>query len=232
MKNIFLFDKCLCCGRPSGIFQVCPQCQKKYLIPYDFSVEHCKICGKKLISENDVCFECRENAVIQTLDSVYPLFSYKLWKKDLLFKWKMEGRRYFAFYFASKINEVYRQKFSGLPIVPVPPRPFKIYKKGWDQINDLTHILKYFYKIPVCHLLIRTEKNEQKKKNRTERLSNGNTAYCFNQKVFRKKNFSVPKEVVLIDDILTTGVTVENCCEVLKKNGVEKVHAITVFIAD
>ena len=64
-------------------------------------------------------------------------------------------------------------------------------------------------------LLIRTEKNEQKKKNRSERL-NGNKAYRFNQKLLSKKQFSSPKEVILIDDILTTGVTVENCCEGLK----------------
>jgi len=231
VNEVFLFKKCLCCGNPSGIFQICKKCENDFLVPYDFAVAHCAVCGKKLISENDICCECRENAVIQNLDSVYPLFSYKLWKKDLLFNWKMLGKRYYAFYFAAKIFSVYDKKFKGLPIVPVPPRPLKIYKKGWDQIRDLVNVLKIFYKIPVVPLLIRTEKNEQKKKNRSERL-NGNTAYRFNQKLLSKKQFCSPKEVVLIDDILTTGVTVENCCEVLKKNGVEKVHAITVFIAD
>ena len=103
MNEIFLFKKCLCCGNPSGIFQICKKCENDFLVPYDFAVAHCSVCGKKLISENDICCECRENAVIQNLDSVYPLFSYKLWKKDLLVNWKMLGKRYYAFYFAAKI---------------------------------------------------------------------------------------------------------------------------------
>jgi predicted amidophosphoribosyltransferase len=49
-------------------------------------------------------------------------------------------------------------------------------------------------------------------------------------KEFSKKE--LPKKVVIIDDILTTGVTLENCALALKNAGVETVCAITVFIAD
>lgn len=215
--------KCICCGKNGSILNVCRECQKKYL-SVDFTSSRCSNCGKKLISEEDLCFECRENRVLSSVDSVFPIFSYSIWKKDLLFMWKMQGARLYAFFFAKKIFEVYKQKFAGLSIVPIPPRPQKILKTGWDQIHDIQMILEFFYRVPIVHLLKRTEKEQQKKRNRQERLSHTGTDYVFEGK-------TVPESVVLIDDILTTGVTIETCSRILKKNGVKKVHAITVFIA-
>ncbi|HPX25525.1 MAG TPA: phosphoribosyltransferase family protein, partial [Treponemataceae bacterium] len=69
--------------------------------------------------------------------------------------------------------------------------------------------------------------HQQKKLNRDERIHQLGHLYEL------KKNITnIPEEVVIIDDIMTTGVTLENCAEVLKRAGVKKVHAVTLFIAD
>ena len=232
--NIFNNSECICCGNKSSIFQVCPECQKNFLsINFDFP--RCNNCGKTLISEDELCSECKENPVLVSCDSVFPIFSYMIWKKDLLFFWKMEGKRFFAFFFAKKIYEVYKRKYDSLPIVPVPPRPKKIWNTGWDQINDVKNILHIFYKIPVINLLQRTEKGQQKKRSRQERINHRGADYLFHPKKISSNKggkATILEEVVLIDDILTTGVTLETCARILKENGVKKVHAITVFIAE
>ena len=43
---------------------------------------------------------------------------------------------------------------------------------------------------------------------------------------------TVPKTVVLLDDVITTGATVEQCGKILKSLGVEKVFALSIFIVD
>ncbi len=41
----------------------------------------------------------------------------------------------------------------------------------------------------------------------------------------------LPKEIVIIDDIMTTGSTLESCARALKEGGVERIHAVTLFYA-
>ena len=79
------------------------------------------------------------------------------------------------------------------------------------------------------YLLERTEAQQQKKLNRKQRLAHKGSSYVLNKKFSNKK---LPKKVLIIDDILTTGVTLENCAITLKNAGVESICAITVFIAD
>ena len=40
---------------------------------------------------------------------------------------------------------------------------------------------------------------------------------------------NIPKEVVLLDDIVTTGATMEKCAWLLKTAGVQKVHGLALF---
>lgn len=221
-------DKCVICSKKTHLLPLCSACEKTFLIFYS-STERCSNCGKLLVSEQNVCTDCRENPVINSIDKIIPMFSYRLWNKELLFKWKLQGYRKLAYVFAKKVLEIYNNFFSDYVIVPVPPRPGKIKKQGWDQINDLMNYLKLQQDIKFMNLLVRTEKEQQKKLNREQRLAHKGTSYIFN-KNFSKKE--LPKKVVIIDDILTTGVTLENCALALKKAGVETVVAITVFIAD
>lgn len=221
-------EKCLCCGSFTNLLPLCKTCQEK-ILKINKTDSRCCNCGKILISEESICSECRENPVINSLDKVYPMFSYRLWNKEILFKWKLQGYRNFAYLFSKKILELYTQEFNDFVIVPVPPRPNKIKTIGWDQIDDLSKFIKLQSKIKVMNLLKRTEVQQQKKLNREQRLSHKGSAFVLNKKF---ENKELPKKVLIIDDILTTGITLENCALALKNAGVEKVCAITVFIAD
>ena len=228
--------KCVCCNKISYSMPLCKTCRTKLLESSKEQQNCCRICSKPLVSENELCMECRENAILKSADSVKCLFTYRLWKKQLLFSWKMENQRSLSRFFAlAIINEL---KNSGInlkqtAIVPIPPRPGKLRVRGWDQIDELSKYLKYFYSCKIMSLLKRKSKNQQKKLDRNQRLDHKNKNYYLSNYCNKliKMNF-LPKEVILLDDVLTTGLTTEECSSLLKKAGVLKVRVLTLFIVD
>lgn len=169
--------------------------------------------------------ECRDSPVLKSTDKMIPLFSYRLWNKELLFMWKIQGLRALSYFFAGLVSKALKELQIEY-IVPVPPRPGKIKKNGWDQIDELCKILKFHYGFKLLSLLERTSSTQQKKLNREERLSTIQSAYVLSEKVYEV----LPSELCIIDDVCTTGSTIETCAHIIKANTtVKKVYAMTLF---
>ena len=130
-----------------------------------------------------------------------------------------------------KIAELEREIGDRLAVVPVPPRPGKIREKGWDQIDEICGFLKRGWKRKILKILKRNSRTQQKKLDRVQRLEGIGTAYSLVSES-RLLKVKIPRKVILVDDVLTTGSTIENCAALLKKAGVEKVFVITLFIVD
>ncbi len=153
-----------------------------------------------------------------------------------MFRWKMQGERSFSPLFARLISNVLRQQGESV-IVPVPPRKGKIRKNGWDQIEELCLFLEKRYGFRVLRILERKSKEEQKKLKRTERLESIKSSYSLKnakeiQGALKPFSGSFPERVCLIDDVCTTGATLESCAEILKKEGIKTVNAVTLFTVD
>lgn len=219
--------KCIGCEKITYDIPLCNDCLDE--LENIVAIENrCNKCGRELISEKNICMECRtDENILKNIDFVFPLYQYKLWKKELLFQWKIKENRSLSKYFAKKISEIHSKYFNNIPIVPVPPRPGKIKSKGWDQIQELCNYLEYFYDVKIENVLKRINIQEQKNLNRKERLEHIEKAYAI-----KNTNKKLPEEVVLLDDISTTGATLESCGKILKNYGVKKVYGITLFSAD
>lgn len=228
-------QSCISCGKESPYLPLCSACREELRAFLKESIEaketRCKRCGRILISEKDICIECRETDTIVHLDGVFPLYPYILWKKKLLFLWKIEGVPCLSPFFASLVYEVWKTLYSGIPLVPVPPRPGKIFREGRDQIDELSRCLRGLYRLPVLKVLKRISSQQQKKLNRAERLSRTEKRYVLKPRRFLPQSFrnAPPEAAVLLDDIITTGATLEICAELLKEAGVKRVYAITLF---
>lgn len=115
-------------------------------------------------------------------------------------------------------------------LVPVPPRPGKLKVEGWDQIDELSRILSKKHGVRVLPLLERKTSTEQKKLGRAERIGTLGAVYALSSQA--KEAFEIlPEEVVLLDDIVTTGATMEKCAWILRDAGVRKVSGIALFKA-
>lgn len=229
-------NECVVCGTETYTVPVCKNCRSLYdvSLPDDGS-SRCRRCGKILLSEDGLCMECRKNKIFCHTDLVFPLYTYRLWNKTLLFTWKIKSVRSLSDFFAGRVAAAARMIGQKI-IVPVPPRRGKIREKGWDQIEELCCLLEHAG-FSVCRMLERVSDIEQKKLGREGRLSTTSAAYKLKtgnslSGSLKKIGGKIPKEVLLIDDVITTGSTVESCAKELKSAGVEKVNVIALFVVD
>jgi ComF family protein len=227
-------EQCIVCGKPVFARPLCRSCLNKRILTYAPRGSRCKKCGKELISEIDVCMKCRTEDAPLEISFCFPIFPYLLWMKGLLFAWKSRGVRIFSPLFAQIVLRVLNNEFDRQDqvIVPVPPRPGKIRKKGWDQIEELSAWLELAHNVPVMRLLKRRSIVEQKKLDKTMRGENAKAAYCFDErakKKIEKGKLKLPQTVILLDDVRTTGTTLETCAALLKKQGVKNVQALVLF---
>ena len=229
-------QECLCCGKYTITAPLCPECQKEKLFSWTPKSQRCSCCGKELISEIEVCTLCRNQRLLSHTNQVLPIHSYRLWKKDLLFAWKTAGMRQLSPVLAQLMADFLKKELGDLgniPLVPVPPRKGKIRQQGWDQVQELCLYLKKYHGFHVLPLLERQSLEQQKKLDRQGRLDNLGKAYSMAKKFSResrkKSQVQLPSKVILIDDILTTGVTLETCARALQEAGVEEVYGCTLF---
>jgi ComF family protein len=108
-------------------------------------------------------------------------------------------------------------------IVPVPLHPARQRERGFNQASLLAELLSARTSIPVKPLLERTRyTTTQTALDRSERMENLHNAFRL------RKNADVRGlRVLLVDDVLTTGSTLNECARVLKHAGAFSVHATT-----
>jgi len=211
------------------LYNLCRNC-RGLIVP--IQGKKCNICGKPLISENELCVLCRKNeneSVMRSYDRLWLLFPYTGKYRKLLTAYKFKKNLCLAEFFAEKIAEIIRENpvLQDAVIVPVPPRPGKIKNTGWDQVDSLVRCLgKHIKNQKVYQCLNRKTSRIQKRLNRNERLEN------LKGRIYFKRKFSKHlqgKPVLLVDDVITTGSTLEVCSKVLKESGAVKVYGLCLY---
>lgn len=195
----------------------------------EFIVEPlCKKCGVPLASEEqEYCEECILKD--RGWDFGRSVFYYRGAVQRALYQMKQEGTREFVHFFAlqmKKTQKDYIREVGPDCLVPVPLHPSKFRKRGFNQAELLARDLSNEIQIPIRLLLKKKRKTkDQKNLNRKERKKNIENVFCVDKEETKK---GIPKSVLLIDDVSTTGSTLTECAKVLKKQGVQKVAFLSV----
>lgn len=145
--------------------------------------------------------------------------------KTLILKFKYESD-FTAGYMLSKfLIEIIEEKEIYADIICYVPMTKKSEKKrGFNQCEVIARHIGYHINIPVsdCIKKIKNTK-EQKTLTKEERVKNLRGAF----KVIRVKDIK-NKNVILIDDVMTTGATINECKDILKKSGASKITVLTI----
>src|SRR5581483_7045621 len=109
-------------------------------------------------------------------------------------------------------------------LVPIPLHGSKLHKRGYNHAALLANYLAIELHLQSVELLTRTKPTlSQYGLNRVQRLENIKGAFAL-----KKVHIEVPRSVLLVDDIVTTGATFSEAAKVLKRGGVKQVFGIAL----
>jgi len=143
--------------------------------------------------------------------------------RDIIHAFKYDGRRSLASPLAAMMAETGADVLNGADmIVPVPLHPWRRLQRGFNQSTELARRLH----LPIVHALWRTRATAPQSGLRpAERRRNVKAAFRLSP---LRRVALRDRCVVLVDDVRTTGATIEACARVLKDAGAREVRAVTV----
>ncbi|KJQ58162.1 ComF family protein [Streptococcus cristatus] len=170
---------------------------------------HCPRCWKE--GETEVCSDCQIWEAQGYLVKHQACFLYNDLMKDFFSKYKFQGDYLLRFVFAEVLKKSLRN-FKEYTLVPIPVSPEKHQSRGFNQVEGFLQAAGLPYK----QLLEKEDMIAQSSKNREERL---NSQQCFTL----AKDVLLPEKILLIDDVYTTGKTLQLARELLLEAGVKEV---------
>ncbi|WP_107921049.1 ComF family protein, partial [Heyndrickxia sporothermodurans] len=203
---------------------LCKDC-KKQLVPIRRPI--CPKCSRPLENlskdyiKGDICLDCyrweKDANWASILDKNISIYEYNDFLKDLLARFKYRGDYILAKIFSQKIQKEL-EKISYDAIVPIPLSNERLLERGFNQSTALATEAN----INVANLLTRVHTEKQSKKSRQERI---HLQQVFN----RRDDVKLEGEnILLIDDIYTTGSTLRHAAKILKEAGAKSVTSITI----
>lgn len=149
-----------------------------------------------------------------------------------VYQFKFHNRRSFGSFYAKEMAAEYGEALAGWGIdiiIPVPLYPGKYKKRGYNQAAVLARELGKVLDIPVEERLLKRIRETAPQKNLTPRKRRQNLNGAFSVEK-RRRVFLKSRSVLLMDDIYTTGSTVDEAAKTLKKAGAEKVFYLAISI--
>jgi ComF family protein len=173
-----------------------------------------------------VCSNCR--AVKATFDAGHSAYLYADALRELIHLFKYGKRRYLGSFLGGLLADSLRSKAAELSfdaIVPVPLHWWRYCSRGFNQATDLARPLSRQLHVPILKKNLRRIRHTppQVSLSPKERKSNIRNAF----KVSRPAKVR-GKRLLLIDDIITTGSTLNECARVLKAAGAAGVTILTL----
>ncbi|ADL11793.1 phosphoribosyltransferase [Acetohalobium arabaticum DSM 5501] len=219
--------KCLYCDEDNLVsdqIQLCRDCLER--IDY-ITDNYCSKCGK-LLDEGPECSTCQEHKYYFDQARAAALYSGGL--VDYIHQFKYQGEQILAKPLGRLLavcgSNFYKQEEIDV-IVPVPLAVEKFKSRGFNQAYLLALEVGKYFGLSVDNRVLQraVDTVSQSKLSPEERRKNvSNIFYCEPDKLGVVED----KEILLIDDIYTTGATVNECAKVLLRAGAESVSALTL----
>ncbi len=204
MKADLLFPQvCIFCG-VNACYDELPVCYHCVHKLNTLMTDKCIKCGKPPIN----C-DCRESAGIR-----FAFYFGSLPSRKILYSFKYNADRRVIKFLAELLvdsTNIAPNSFDGVTYVPRIRRNIK--RHGYDQAKELAKAISELYGIPLITALKRKGGKDQKLLDFSERKRNVKDKYCLSY--IPEEKF---KRILLVDDVMTTGATLQACSQILRKD--------------
>ncbi len=225
--NAFFPKRCAVCdsliGRKEFTCEKCKNMIKPIMGPT------CMKCGKKVNQDEKLyCYDCGTQK--HEFERGFAVFDYQDIKTSL-YRFKYAGRAEYAGFYAKETVEVLGDTIKRLEadaFIPVPLHKSRMRKRGYNQAFEYANELSKRLQIPTnSHFVIR-ERNTipLKKLSHEQRQNNLKKAFKIAQNDVKLKT------IIIIDDIYTTGATIDAISKACKEVGVQKIFFLSIAIGN
>lgn len=218
-------SRCPACNKilPGKKVHICPECRGSFHL---IEEHYCLKCGKPVSETEEYCEDCKSRK--RGFCQGRGVFLYNMQMKQSLLRYKYYGSREYGWYYAEEICRYVGtqiKRWNPDILVPVPMTCRKKRIRGFNQAEDLAEKIGELLQIPVAAGLAvkKRETKSQKKLNAAERMRNLKDAFQITESVRGLR-------ILIVDDVYTTGSTIETLAECLKESGAREIYFVTLCI--
>lgn len=226
MLTVFFPKRCAVCDDViAGEEGICPGCVSKVRL---LTGDTCMLCGKKVKDGAAYCYDC--NCKEHVFKRNFSVFMYTDMRESL-YRFKYNGRAEYAKYYAKMAYGLHKkqlQKINADAVIPVPLHVSRQRKRGYNQAEEFAKELALLMGVPVRNDLIRRIKRTKPLKtlNASQRQNNLKKAFLFTQNDVKLST------IILVDDIFTTGATLDAVAGICRGAGVDKIYTLTIAVGN
>lgn len=218
--------RCPVCGR---IYHgICPACRKK--IPY---IRHpfCFRCGRPVLrQEQEYCADCQKHAHAFVQGRALCIYTGEM--KKTVYAVKYNNKREYLEYFAQEMaQEMKKDVMRWQPdvIMPIPMHKSAKRVRGYNQAEILASYLSRELEIPLCKNSLKKvcRTANQKELDYRDRKKNLRDAFSV---ILPDNREQIWEKVLLVDDVYTTGSTIDEAARTLRENGAKEVYFAVICI--
>ena len=204
---------------------VCEKCKKEVIYVRE---PQCKKCGKPIrYSTQEYCYDCEKRE--KAFDEGRSLWLHKGVVAQSLYRFKYCKRIVNGKFYAQELVRRYAQQVKRWEIeeiIPVPVHKKRLAKRGFNQSEVIAEYISEYLRIPMNATVVERSVHTKPQKQVSGKKRRQNLRDAFRV----TKGAKVAKHVLVIDDIYTTGSTLEELARTLRNAGARKVCFLTISI--
>jgi len=225
--NTIFPPRCLICDKNTDVANLmCSSCWSNITFISD---PKCLKCGSPFpynTLNDNICHYCLEDK--PKFDTAVSAIRFDEHSEPLIHNFKYYGKNQGCNQLATLMLNSYGDKINAIDIIcPIPMHKDKIQKRKYNQAALLAKAIKTISnKDYYADLLIKTRQSQsQSGLSKEDRKTNVKNTFKINSAL---KKCIINKNILIIDDVLTTGSTASECSKILKRNGARKISILTI----
>lgn len=206
-------ELCQVCGIPSiGQACYCPDCLQNFTLVHN----PCQLCGEPNRASGDVCPACLKNPPRWQRMIAPCVYHHSIRQQIHLLKFNHRIE------LAAALVTVLQQHFKQRPVetvIPVPLHHSRLCERGFNQSLEIANALSRALDIPLDSRSLQRTRATQPQSGLSPRKRSQNIRRAFEFKGPRRY-----QSVAVIDDVITSGSTMDEICRILNRAGIEHVE--------